>query len=45
MGFVSTKSKEGLVRLYRCGGPHDMIVTTSANECETASYGAALPFG
>jgi hypothetical protein len=45
MGFVSTKSKDGLVRLYRCGGPNDMIVTTSANECGTANYGAALPFG
>jgi hypothetical protein len=45
MGFVSTKSKDGLVKLYRCGGPNDMIVTTSADECATANYGTALPFG
>jgi len=45
MGFVSTKSKDGLVKLFRCGGPNDMIVTTSAEECATLNLGAALPFG
>lgn len=45
MGFVSTKSKDGLVKLFRCGGPNDMVVTTSADECATLNFGAALPFG
>ena len=45
IGFISTKSKEGLVKLYRCGGPNDMIVTASPDECASANYGAALSFG
>ena len=45
MGFVGTKVKDGLVKVYRCGGPTDMVLTTSADECATLNFGAALPFG